>query len=448
MTFPSRTPSLCLAAFAITLVACSGGGGGFSCNLDDATTVAPTDWPSARRDTANSGRVIVDTFPEEVEARCIFPRPSAGAECSNEESAVIGVPIIGIEPGSANVAPIADSEVRILVAARDGSVHLLDADGTPIVLDREIELNQAANTPLAGADGSIFLTTENGAISRFSGVDGVQLFLAADQNDIAVAPAMGPDGVTYAGDVTGTFSAICTNRAPRFFSELGGITTLPAIVTDPRDEERTLVIVASNSGRVQALDDDRGRLRWAFFTASRLQDTAVVADEERGLFAVADTGGLVLFGSLADGGPITVDGEPFSYDAGGRIATAPALGGDHVYVLSEASAQQAPALHAVALPASGAASWTWALPADATVNASPALAVSDDGDTIVVAADFACQTGTCEGATVFAVRQGAELWSVDLPSPLGTAAPSIRSDDGGNAVVLVGTQAGQLFEIR
>ena len=453
----------------IALAACSGDDGGRSCNLnlDDTTVTASTDWPSARRDPRNSARLEGVQVSNPPQVTCIFPRSSTDEECRNDGSPITTVPIIGPETLAPDVTEdetMGDGGMgpRIIVVTEDGAIHVLDETGVELPLATPIDLVRSTTSPLAGENGSIFVADAAGRVLQFDN-QGELIFSRALGNQITADPILGPDGVAYIGSIAGSiegsgnFEGVCTNGVPRSIVTLGSVSTNAAVTPDPNDSERTLVIAASDSGRVQAIDDEFGRLRWSFFTAGRLSNTSIVLDERRGIFAIADTGGNVVFGSLANGHAVQANGDevgaggtPLAYNVGARIATSPALGRDHIYVVSEESADQEALLHALPLPASNATAWTWSFPNDVVINSSPVVAAgqSTRDETVVAAADFACESGECSQSMVVAVRDGSGIWIVDLPASVGFASPSIRKDGDENAVIFVGTQGGQLFEIR
>lgn len=461
----------CLVLSAIT--ACDDGGG-FNCNLDAATDPADSDWPLARRDPANTGRIEATVASDLPATRCVFPRP-AGAEagagefsdCAIGGAAIDTTPIIGTD--------------RMLLATGDGRVHVLSlTDGAfgEIALDNPIMLSSAANTPLLGADNSIFVTESSVSVRRFDGSTGMQMFAASLLADIVVPPNIAPSGVILAGSVAGLFQGTCTNGAIRFRSAFGGVSVAAAVTANPQEPERAIVLGAGDNGRLQAFDEERGNFLWAFFTANRLDRSAVVIDESRELFILPDAGGNIYAGSLRTGRPRRADGaELFPYrvasclatgDActrdsqcgdGGRcvgeaISASGALGRHHFYVAttgprSETGVTLGPgSIRAYSLDFDGSdAVWTWRLPEGGQANSSPIVAVDGDGETLIAAADLDCDEVTCTHSVVLALRDGELLWQVPLPDPVGRAAPSIRRTDDGAAIYL-GTAAGKLYEIR
>jgi len=403
-------------------------------------------------------------------------------DCVDGQGAITTTPIVG---------GLGD-EPRLIVASADGIVHVLDLEGNEITLRNDIDLAAPVNSPLIGADDSIFVTAKSGVTRRFSGETGERLFSATLMDSILAAPNLGPDGVVYAGTQGGFFGAVCTNGILRFQSLLGSISTPAAITADATDPERTVVLVAAENGRVQAFDDERGNLKWTFFTSARIMRSAIVIDETREVFIVGDTEGFVFAGSIGSGKPIRSDGSDLvPYRAGRcapsesaicrsdndcdgesclgeRIVAAPALGSNRIYIATEGgrsengSVTTPGAVHAISLEFDGRpADWVWTAPVGGEIMSSPAVIVDDNREVLIVgvdidicaadepAADCVCGDGSCEPiirGSVLALEDGQPLWAIDLPNRIGLASPSIRKSDGG-VTIYIGTEAGQLFEI-
>lgn len=467
---------LCLAV----VVGC-GDDDGPTCNLDDATELASSDWPMERRDPANTGRIAAVPSDDPL-TTCIFPdasAPIAGsfADCDSGGSAITSTVVL-----RADDPRVAGDQSRLIVGTQDGVVHILDLEGGEVQFEAPINLFASVNTPLVGADGSIFVTSTAGVMRRYDGDDGEQLFTASFLDDIEVAPRIGPDGVIYAGTTAGVFGGVCTNGVFRFQTILGSVSVPAAVTENPDDPMRTTVLAAADGGRVQGIDDDEGEMLWTFFTSSRIRRSAVVIDESRDIFLVADSQGQIFAASVRDGQPRRngTDLQPYRAArcipsmnpcrgvadcATGEtcqaetITASPALGGpesdpDRFYIATEGVRSEAGAILSpgtvYAFPLAfdgGGPSWTWELPEGAVIRSSPIVLTGPDGDVVVVAADLECVGPDDPCGTVVALREGEPLWSVALPDAVGTASPSVRRD-GGSAVIYIGTVAGKLYEIR
>jgi outer membrane protein assembly factor BamB len=457
---------------AVLVAACGGDDDGLTCNLDEATQLAPSAWPMERRDPANTARIATGIDSEEPLTTCIFPggaaaapNPGVGnvADCAQGGSAITTTAIVG--------------DTELIVGTRDGVVHVLDLQGNEMQFETPINLFAAVNSPLLGADDSIFVTATSGVLRRFDGADGEQLFSASFLDDIEVAPNIGPDGVIYAGNTAGTFGGVCTNGAFRFSRTLGSVSVPAAVTANPDDPERTTVLATADGGRVEALDDDEGELLWTFFTSGRIRRSAVVIDESRGIFMVADGQGQIFAASVRDGrarsngadlephraARCTPSTDPCRTNADcptgetcspETITASPALGAEHVYVATEGvrneigTASSPGTLYAFPLTFDGGgAAWTWTLPPGGVIRSSPVVLSGDDGDVIVFGADLDCPLAGDPCGAIAAVRDGELLWLVELPDAVGTASPSVRVD-GDSAVIYIGTSAGKLYEVR
>ncbi len=467
------------------LAACGSGQGGLPCILSDATDLAQSDWPSSRRDPANTAR-----FPDgkvttgQPSARCIFPlseatmAPGQGARqgCETGGSPIVTTTIV--------------TEDRLTVGTQDGVIRQIDFDDEVLPLERGITLPASPNTPLIGEDGSIFVTDTSGVTRRFSNQDGEQKFSAPLLDKIIVDLNIGPDGVVYTGTSNGLFAAVCPNGGFRFSSGLGSI-SIPVAITDhpfaPAEAGQSVVLVASDTGRVTALEDIDGDVLWTFFTSGRLDNSGIVIDEQRGIFMVPDSQSRIFAASLATGRPEIEDkgGERVdlkSYrvarcaesgdacrlddDCGDgdtcisdTISAAGALGQDHFYVATKGirrdngTTLSPGALYAFSLDfAGGGPDWVWTLPKGGSVQSAPIVVQQDNTEIVVFGADVGCvdtpEETPCSTATLFAVRDGQLLWEVDdLSGTVGRSSPSIRNTDDGRSLIYIGTSAGMVFEI-
>lgn len=467
-----------IACLPLLIVAACGDDDGFTCSLDDATELASSDWPMSRHDRANTGNSHIALGVDAPAAKCIFPDPpeaepvaGAVADCEEGGDVIASTVIVRDDPD------VVDDPERLILATQAGRVHVLEFTGEEVRLEEEIDLGSPVNTPLLGADGSIFVTETSGVTRRFSET-GVQLFSASLGADVVIAPNIGLDGVIYTGTAAGIFSAVCTNGAPRFASPLGPISVLPAVIPDPNDMERSIVLAGADNGRVQGFGDLRGDILWAFFTAGRLMGSAVVVDESRGQFIVADSDGRVYAASLLTGRPQRGDGtELLPYRAarcilsgslcatdadcgtaefctGEVISAAGALGAEHFYVttrgaMSETGTLLTPgALYAFSLEFHGGGpDWTFPLPPGGQSQSAPLVAIHGTREVVVFGADLGCRDATCDSGAVIAVADGELVWSIPLPDPVGAASPSVRGSEQGG-VIYIGTAAGKLYQIQ
>ncbi len=468
-----KRTSVLLACLPLLVVAACGDDDGFTCNLDAATQLAASDWPISRHDPANTGRIDDTSVGNDPPtARCIFPSPA------DPETPAVDSLIDCTSRGSAITTTVVVGGSNLVLATQDGRIRSLNHEGVEAIADTPINLAAPLNTPLLGVDGTVFITTTGGLTRRYAPDSGELLFSATFFDDIVVAPNIGPDGVIYAGTISGQFQGVCTNGAPRFQVALGAISVPAAVTADPNDAERSIVLAAGDNGRVQGFDDLRGTLMWSFFTAGRLNRSAVVIDESQGIFIVPDSTGRIYAASVVSGQPrrgdgsellpyraarCTTSGAPCSNDAecatdevcrGELITAAAALGTNHLYVITEGPRSETGqalgpgSLYAFSLDfAGGGADWSWTLPQAGQSRSSPVVASRNGRDVVVFAADRDCDSTTCGGGVIGAVSDGELLWQVELPDSVGTASPSIRRD-GQSAVIYIGTAGGKLYEVR
>ena len=444
--------------------------------------------PVERRDAANTAQIDA-TIPAgaDVERNVQSSRnqTQGGAQttsgatsdsCDNSGEAIETTPIVG--------------DARLIVSTRAGRVHALNFDGSEIVLDNEINLGDAVNTPLVGADDSIFVTAATGATRRYSGETGALLFSASLLDNIETPPILGPNGILYSGTISGLFAGVCTNGAFRFTSSLGSITATTAVVPHPNDSERNIVITAAGNGRVQAFEDRDGDILWSFFASAPIRRSAVVVDVSNELFFAADTAGFIFAASLTTGQMLDLEGRdlvPYQVRrcvptgeicdsetecgmgscVGEEIATSPALGSDRLYVATGGASNIAGestsgAIHALSLDFDGGApDWSWVLPEGGTFLSSPVVVSEGDREVVIAGADLdvcrgsapasdcVCDENGCDAdvrGQVLAIADGAVLWSIELPDAVGTSSPSIRQTSDGLAIY-IGTASGKLFEI-
>jgi outer membrane protein assembly factor BamB len=449
-----------LALGAVLAMSCGGGGNELRCSLDEQTTLAGSDWPSFRRDSANTARSDTVVGAGQPQVRCLFPRTQAGTSC--------------IDPALAT-SPVDTSAVvgtdRLVFATRDGELHFLSFDGTPLVLPNMITLASGAKTPLLGENGDFFVSSGDGGVRRFDMAGELQA-TGALAGFISVAPVMDSEGVIYVGTVGGSLAAVCPNGGLRFNLAVAPTRAGAAVTTDPLDERgRALILSGSDSGRVQAVSRN-GNFRWSFAASSQIL-APIVIDETRNAFFVIDSDGRIYSGNLMDGTGISsfrtarcslssemrcdTDRDcPAGEDClGESITAAAALGESRLYVATEGNGRAGGAspgrLYALDLDTDGAvapqSAWEFALPAPGVIRSSPAVAQSCDGDLIVFGADLDdCESesgGAC--GSVFAVDETGLRWSVQLEGRIGSLSPSIRAT-ASSGVVYIGTDAG-LYEI-
>lgn len=501
----TRPTTILAAAFVTLLAACGGGDDDLGCDLTDATTLASSDWPSFRHDPANTARIDGIVSSEAPTARCIYPTnttapeggPGSLTDCDQGGPPILTTVIVGNDAQGGG-------DGRLTIGLQDGVVQQLTFDGEPIFLEFEINLPGAATTPLVGADDSIFVTDVTGVTRRFAAVDGEQLFTSSLLAETVISLNMDPDGVVYTGTLGGLFTATCPNGGFRFSAALGSI-SIPAAIfsdptdTDPSDDDDVVILAASSSGRITALEEEDGEVFFTFFTSGRLDQSGIVVDVGRELFIVTDSQSQIFAASIRDGRPhdnqgnsltpyrvarclasggpcrrdtecedvcedsvCSVSGSACEEDGDCDFAddtcesesllTAGALGQEYFYVATggitdETGLQLAPgAVYAFPLEfGGGSPARPWILPRGGSVRSAPIVVADESGDTIVFGADLDCDGSPC--GALMAVRDGALLWEVALPDPVGLSAPSARNGQNG-MVFYVSTTGGKVYEFE
>ncbi len=406
-------------AVAVTaiLAGCSSGGGPAKCGFGGSTVLAPSAWPKFRRDAANTGRIDLDLHANPGTARLFFP-PEGTAS-----SAIVGSPIIGDD--------------RIVIAAADGTVSVVDFAGERI-LDDDIKSGGAVTgSPLIGLDGTLFVGAGDGILTQYE-ADGTLKRFTRIGGFIGASPNIGADGTIYIGSESGVFAGVCPNGVARFLLSIAPMTSTAAVANDPEDSRDRIIVMATESAEVRALDI-RGRQRWSFFTAAAVR-AAVMLDEAAGRFFAADIAGRVYAGNLSDGRQ-----REFRFEAAGSISASLALGRDDRDVLYAGDEQGT--LFAIDR-ATGTTRWTYAT--GGTILSSPAVAIGGENDVVVFGADVPSEPenpASAASGIVYAVEdagdQPALLWAADLGTAIGHSSPAIASD----GTVYIGTQSGVVYAI-
>ena len=411
---------ICTAvALAALLAGCSSGGGPAKCGFSGSTVLAESAWPKSRRDPANTGRIDLDLRTNPGTARRFFPPEGTTS------SAIAGSPIIGDD--------------RIVIAATDGTVSVVNSAGEG-VLDEDIKSGGAVTgSPLVGLDGTLFVGAGDGILTQYE-ADGTLKRFTRIGGFIGASPNIGADGTIYIGTETGVFTGVCPNGVARFFLSIAPVASTAAVANDPDDARDRIIVVATESGEVRALDI-RGRQRWSFFTAAAVR-AAVMLDEAADRFFAADVAGRVYAGNVSDGQP-----RAFRFEAAASISASPGLGRDDRDVPVLYVADEGGTLYAIDR-ATGVTRWTYAT--GGTIFSSPAVAVGGESDVVVFAADVPSDVEDPESPAsgiVYAVEdagdQPALLWAADLGASIGHSSPAIASE----GTVYIGTESGVVYAI-
>jgi outer membrane protein assembly factor BamB len=452
--------TLLVVSLAISAAGCGSGGSG-GCKLSGGTTLAlppsddaaGSDWPKFHRDEANTGRIEAPLVWPAGTPRRVFPPP-------------------GMKIGAISTTPILGPN-QIFFGSQDGTVYAIDPDGNPLYYKADTSPpepehlgsgNPVTASPLLGDNHTLFVADGDGTLVQYSTNDGFIRKTSAVGGFLSASPNIGGDGTIYLGSLSGAFGGICPNGAARFLLIFSPAQAAPAVTTDPDDPQDRIIINAEESGQVRGFDI-RGRQRWSFFASAGVKG-AVVVDEAAGRFFVADSAGRVFSASVRDGrrqgvcsedstrecaadGDCTGEcvlfafrvarcaGDPKRPCASDEdcaapasciaeaVTAAPALGSDTLYVVSEEGTLFALDSRTAAL--------RFLVAVDARVLSSPAVALSDGGETVVFGAD---------DGFLYAVRDG-EMVRVSLGAAVGASSPSIASD----GTIYIGTTDGVLYAV-
>lgn len=132
-------------------------------------------------------------------------------------------------------------------------------------------------SPAIGPDGTVYIGTLTGRLYALSG-DGTAKWEYATGAPIFGGPAVGADGTIYVGTSAATFHALNPDRSVRWTVELSGaILTVPAIRADG-----SVIVGVTRSpttpGRIYALNEHDGSVKWMRATSHDVRTSPVVAD--------------------------------------------------------------------------------------------------------------------------------------------------------------------------
>lgn len=430
---------LVIASAAISAAGCSSNSNA-GCSTKNGTTLATTAWPKFRNDLANTGRTEIEVQREVGDAMLVFPRDGSRigtvattpildniSRCSKSQEACT----VDLDCPTDEACTERD---RIVIAATDSSVYILNSDGL-LILDQPIDTaGSITATPLLGADGTLFVASGDGRLRQYR-TDGTIRRSTTIGGFLSGSPTIGSDGSIYQGSLGGLFTSICHNGAARFTLGTAQVQSTAAVIPDPEDDDpkEVLALFAVDTGLVRAVDK-KGRERWSLNQPSAIGG-AVVVDERTDRFFVAQTSGRVSAGNVVNGLP----DNDFHFQAAGPITASMALGSDDFAASSLYVADQLGTLYSLDR-ATGAVRWTYAV--GAPIRSSPAVSTGGERDVVVFGAD---------DGFVYAVQDdGSEpalLWAADVGPPIGQSSPSI----GPSGAVFIGTEdvgnGGALFLI-
>jgi outer membrane protein assembly factor BamB len=273
----------------------TGNGGGIG--------LAASGWPKGRGDLANTGRGA----GRGAAGRIVWESPPIDAPI-----VLLGTPIVGL----AGLIAVCGFEAQ----RTGGSVgHLVGLDGATGALRwRHRFARGTACTPAIGADGVVYAGAEDGVFCAFDGTDGTirwQKTFPGNNDDFEVT--LTPDGRLYLATPSAQLLALSSTDGTALWPpsvQLGAAST-PAI--------GAAGVLIATPGAVQGIDPSTGAVRWTF------------QPEGQGIFlkACAAVGGdgTVYFGT-SNGDFYALDGgtgtKRWKVHTGASFQSSPAIGAD------------------------------------------------------------------------------------------------------------------------
>ena len=168
----------------------------------------------------------------------------------------------------------------------DGTVHVIDGDGTVHLLDAEdgtkegqIRLESGASGPFTVADGTLYATAGTSVVAldverrgNFTRRAIERWSFEADEEFRYVRPAV-VEGTVYIGDDGGTVHALAADSGgERWAFETGNLVRSSPAVADGT------VYVGNDDGTVYALRTTDGEPRWRYETGGAVRSSPAVAD--------------------------------------------------------------------------------------------------------------------------------------------------------------------------
>jgi outer membrane protein assembly factor BamB len=352
-----------------------------------------------------------------------------------------------------NSSESGESETRLYVLDADTGSVLNNITPTPEAIPVETPSEgppkigigtTVTGTPLLGADETLYVPFADGRLSRFEDDEEEPLTEAFIGSFLSSSPGIADDGTVYLGSLANQFAGVCPNGIPKFIKVVAPTQSSAAVIDGVSTEDRR-IIVAGNDANVIALDY-RSRQLWISFTLAPVRASVVVdrrdlyPDETADRVYVADGAGWVFALEVANGQQIWTR-RP---GAGHAISATPALGTEVLYVADEGGT-----LYAMKLETGEV---VWACTAGGPVRSSPAVASSDQAETIVFGADDATvyavdgmrASESCSSTSPDSCDCGdVSEWTVTLDASVGRASPAIDFE----GTVYIGTEGGRLYAI-
>ncbi len=238
---------------------------------------------------------------------------------------------------------------------------------------------------------------------------------------IGTSPAIGANGIIYAGALDGSIFGVCANGVAHFHDSAPSVASSPAVAPD------TTVYFGGDDGQLRAINAD-GALKWAFAASAPIIAAPAIEPDGSAIY-VADVDGHVF--------KVGTDGRPFPQfafagpagGAVGPIQSSPALAAQlrRLYVGSDDG-------HVYAIDAdTGAVMWDVAT--GGQVRSSPAVATGGSPAVVVV--------GSEDGNLYFITDETAP---VAVPVAIGApvrSSPAIAKDGS----VYVGADDGRVYVV-
>ena len=313
-------------------------------------------------------------------------------------------------PGFAGTSAAVGPEGSIYVGSTDGTISRLNpATGirTPVFTGRSSILA----TPTVLPDSTLIFSNVDGRVSRIRTADGGRLWDTLASDEIRCTAAAGPRGVFF-GDYAGFVAGIGLDSGQREvrFSTDHLINSSPAVGVDGT------VYFGSFDGHLYALSASGGGLRWSFNTGGPVLSSPAIASD-----------GTVVWGS-DDGKLYAAEGASgalkWSAALSGPVRSSPAIDSTGRIFVGSTDGR----LYAINGVDGGI---LWTFPTGAAIRSSPAVL---DSQTVVFGSDrlWAVDTGS-----------GRARWSWDAGHPVD-ASPAIGADGS----IVVGPDNNEVFSVE
>jgi len=307
--------SLVLLLLSSAVLTGCGGDEGVKCTFKNPIVIdeGPAQWPKFRRDSQNTGTIVLPNAGYEAVAAADRPRREATWVFPPVDETARG-PF----PASASLNSATGDDRRLYIGSADGTFFVLRAsDGARVsnfggdgilFTAAPIAITSTALVGTLDLKDAIVVGTGD---SRLFGIDGDGFILQdiwpfITDSFIRASPAMTVDGLFLTGTIGSGAFGVCPNGVGRFGITVGSTESSPAVGRDPNKNLDGTFFSGANDRRLRAIRSD-GILRWTFSMSAPIVSSPVVQlspdNTQTAAIYVADVDGLV--------SKIDSNGEPF-----------------------------------------------------------------------------------------------------------------------------------------